>query len=268
MPLIRLALLTTAWLMAGCAAGPSQIRVLSYNIHHGEGGDRRVDLARIAAVIREAKPDLVALQEVDKGVARTGRVDQPAQLAELTGLTVAFEKNIDYQGGEYGNAVLSRLPIVAQRNHALPKSQPGEQRGMLEVRVQAAGGREVVLLATHFDYRPDDTERIGSAALVRELLAGRPDAPLILAGDLNDLPDSRVLADLRQVLTDCVSAAGDPATWTYPADRPERRIDYILHNARGLRCLETRVLAEPIASDHRPVLSVFALDEPASPCGP
>ena len=93
---------------------PDEIRVLTYNIHHGEGVDGKFDLPRIADVIKLASPDLVALQEVDQGTARASGVDQPAELARLTGMKVVFGRNIDFQGGGYGTAVLSRLPVKAQ----------------------------------------------------------------------------------------------------------------------------------------------------------
>src|SRR5690242_10620478 len=80
------------------SAEPLVLRVLTYNIHHGEGVDRQFDLSRIADVIRSASPDLVALQEVDRNTHRTGNVDQPAELARLMGMHVAFEPNIKFEG--------------------------------------------------------------------------------------------------------------------------------------------------------------------------
>src|SRR5690606_15119708 len=108
-------------LLAAQDAAPAalRLRVLSYNIHHAEGVDRKLDVERIAKIIVAAKPDLVALQEVDQKVTRTRGVDQPAELARLTGMHMAFGGNIRLQGGEYGNAVLSRWPIKAQKNHLL-----------------------------------------------------------------------------------------------------------------------------------------------------
>src|SRR5690242_8494338 len=85
-------------------AGPAALRVLSYNIHHGEGTDGKLDLDRIAAVIKAQKPDLVAVQEVDRNTKRTNQVDQAAVLGKLTGLHAAFARAIDLQGGEYGQA--------------------------------------------------------------------------------------------------------------------------------------------------------------------
>jgi endonuclease/exonuclease/phosphatase family metal-dependent hydrolase len=186
--------------LVGCARSqPVTFRVLTYNIHHGEGMDGRIDLYRIAQVIEDADADLVALQEVDHGVQRTDRVDQPGVLAELTGMQAIFERNIEYQGGEYGNAVLSRLPVEHYENHHLPKSLPNEQRGMLEVRIRV-GEEKLIFFATHFDYHHDNGERLASVALLKELVEQHHDVPIIAAGDFNALPDSAVIADIPKPL--------------------------------------------------------------------
>ncbi len=246
--------------VAGCAGRAAvTVRVLSYNIHHGEGMDGRVDLERIAGVIRSSEADLVALQEVDRGVARTGRVDEPGRLAELTGMEAVFERNITFQGGDYGNAILSRLPVLRCENHALPQSLPNEQRGLLEA-VVAAGEGELVFFATHFDYHSDDGERLASAEMLGRLVREREGRPVIVAGDLNALPDSRVIERVGGFLSDTCPRE-DPANWTYPADAPARRIDYILHSHHpSTSVLSSRVLPESVASDHRPVLAEFQFD--------
>src|SRR5438034_4827714 len=87
------------------------IRVMTYNIHVGVGMDKKLDLARIAGVINAQHPDLVGLQEVDRGVERTQRIDEIAELAKLTHMDYAFAFNLRYQGGQYGVAILSRFPI-------------------------------------------------------------------------------------------------------------------------------------------------------------
>src|SRR5687768_6315860 len=100
-----------AFLLIASAAIPADetprvVRVLTYNIHHGEGTDRRFDLERLAAVIKSVNPDLVGLQEVDEKTARSNGVDQAARLGELTGMHAIFGKAMDYQGGAYGLAIL------------------------------------------------------------------------------------------------------------------------------------------------------------------
>ncbi len=237
---------------------PIRIRVLSYNIHHGAGADGRIDLDRTARVIGSVTPDVVALQEVDRGVARTERIDEPALLADSTGLRVVFEPNIRYQGGDYGNAVLSRLPIVSQTNRALPSMYDGEQRGVLDLEVRAGGpdGPILRIFATHLDYRSDDAERLASADMINRLPLEDPDQPAILLGDLNALPDSPTL---QQFQTHWKRVNAEPLS-TSPVDRPTRQIDYILvRPADRWRVVEVRVLDEPIASDHRPIFAVLEL---------
>src|SRR5688572_31668602 len=102
--------------VSSCTSNPHvtktrTFRVMTYNIHHGEGMDGKVDLERIAALIQNEQADIVALQEVDKGVERTARRDLGAELARLTGMQCVFSNNYHFQGGEYGNAVLTRFPI-------------------------------------------------------------------------------------------------------------------------------------------------------------
>lgn len=233
-----------------------RLRVLTYNIHHGEGIDGKLDLPRIAKVIAAAEPDLVALQEVDRNTQRTGRVDQPAELARLTGMRVAFGGNIELQGGDYGNAVLSRLPIVAHENHRLPLLDEGEQRGVLAVEVKLPGGESLRLLATHFDHRAADAERLASASAIAKLVVGAKDQPTILAGDLNAVPESKVLESL---LAEWTNTADKPLP-TIPVGKPARQIDYVLvRPAARWKVVEIKVLDEAVASDHRPLLVVLEL---------
>ncbi len=236
---------------------PIRIRVLSYNIHHGAGTDEKLDLPRIAKVIKSVSPDIVALQEVDRGTRRTEHVDQPAELARLTEMKAVFEKNIDYQGGEYGNAVLTKLPIVSSKNHYLPQLREGERRGALEVKVKVDGlDQPLLFIATHFDYRRDDGERIASAKLVNELIEKRLDQPAILAGDLNAVPDSEAIRIVKQKWHDTT----EKPLFTFPSDKPSRQIDFILFRPGGRwKTIEVRVLDEAVASDHRPIFSVMAI---------
>jgi endonuclease/exonuclease/phosphatase family metal-dependent hydrolase len=241
-------------------AGGVALRVLTYNIHHGEGVDGKLALERIARLIMSVQPDLVALQEVDQRVARTGEVDQPAELARLTGLHVVFGGNIDLQGGRYGNAVLSRFPVVRHRNHRLPCFDNGEQRGVLDAEIEVPGVREPLrFLATHLDHRPDDRERLASVEAINQLIFGSARSA-ILAGDLNATPESDALRTIDSVWTR--SQANLP---TIPVAEPSRQIDYVLFRPAGRwQVDETRVLDEAVASDHRPLLAVLSLGESAA----
>ena len=146
---------------------PVRLRILSWNIHHGEGVDGKLDLERIAAVIRGLKPDIVALQEVEVGSSRTNRVDQPAELARMTGLTSVFQQNIEFRGGGYGNALLSRLPVLSTNRLSLPNHDNGEQRGALSVQLRLPDRTDpLTFICTHLDHRSDDRERRDSAEAI------------------------------------------------------------------------------------------------------
>jgi endonuclease/exonuclease/phosphatase family metal-dependent hydrolase len=241
---------------------PLVVRVLTYNIHHAEDVNGKLNLERIAEVIRESKADVVALQEVDRHVPRSGKVDQLAELAKVLGMHGIFGRNIDLDGGEYGNAVLSRWPISDWQNHLLPNVRSGEQRGVLEADIQLPGSRQLKLLATHFDHRADETERLQSAAFVNERQEERSRRnaayTVILAGDINARPESETLQVLleRWQMTDATLAP------TIPSAEPKHKIDYIFieRETATIRVLEAVVVDEPIASDHRPLLSVLEIN--------
>ena len=260
-PLIAL---SVALLLASALQGdePLRLRVLSYNIHHGAGVDAKLDLERIAGVIRSVEPDLVALQEVDKTVKRSGSVDQPAELARLTEMQVVFGANIELQGGHYGNAVLSRFPIVRHQNHLLPNIDKSEQRGVIEAEIQLPQADErLLLLATHLDYRAENEERLASAEAINKLAAQHSSKPALLAGDMNDTPESQTLARLASLWT---SVNPKPLA-TIPVHRPTKQIDFILYRPEDRwKVVEVKVLDEAVASDHRAIFAVLELSEGAA----
>ncbi len=228
------------------------LRVLSWNIHHGEGVDGRLELKRIAALIREARPHLVALQEVDRGVERTDRRDLPAELGQLTGMTAVFSNNYAFQGGEYGNAILSSLPVLSWTNRHYAMLRGGEQRGLLEIRVDWEG-RPLRFFNTHLDYRPDDTERVEHSRYLRSVLEAQPETPALIAGDFNTMPSSVVSEYLRGFLGDAWMDGGEGEGATYPSTGGERRIDYLyVWPIKAMGVVDARVLSSE-ASDHLPV---------------
>ena len=269
MSTLAVCLLALAWAATGHCESPAEIRILTYNIHHGEGVDGMFDLPRIARVIKSASPHLVALQEVDQGTRRAGGVDQPAELARLTSMEIVFSRNIDYEGGGYGTAVLSRLPIRSHESVKLRSFYDGtdahpEQRGVQLVEVAPADGATLLFLCTHLDYRPPDAERMESARTINRLAEKHADKLMILAGDLNATPESRVLAEFakRWKIAGARPAADDDAKplLTFPSRKPDRWIDYVLvRPAERWEVVEARVLDEPVASDHRPLLAVLRL---------
>ena len=244
---------------AGCHSAPrkdSQItfRVMTYNIHHGEGLDKKVDLQRIADLIKREQADIVALQEVDKGVRRTDRRDLPAELSALTGLACVFSNNFNYQGGQYGNAVLTRFPVKRWTNTYFKMLSPGEQRGLLQL-VLDVHGRELVIMDTHIDYRKDDTERLQNAAELHEILHQYGGRPIILCGDFNDTPGSPTHSKIAGDFTDAWAAVGAGGGFTIPAENPSKRIDYLWVSKSTPFIPVKAWVPESAASDHLPVVA-------------
>jgi endonuclease/exonuclease/phosphatase family metal-dependent hydrolase len=243
-------MLLMAALASRAAVADTPLRVLSYNIHHGRGTDGVVDLERIAGVIRGCAADVVLLQEVDDRTERTGGIDQTAELARLTGLHGEFGRQIDFQGGRYGQAILSRTSLEEPRVHVLPGDPDRETRIAFSVRTVVAG-RSLVIVGTHLHHR-DPAARLEQARTIVALDLGG--GPAILGGDLNAAPGSEPLAAL---LESWRSTTDEPQP-TFPAGEPTRQIDFILYRAAGvLEPGEARVLDEPAASDHRPILAEF-----------
>ena len=129
-------------------SGKRTLRVMTYNIHVGVGMDKKLDLQRIADVINAARPDLVGLQEVDRGVKRTEGKDEIVELAALTKMEYAFAPNLDYQGGKYGVAILSRFPIKNTEHRMFENKRESERRGMLRVEVEVEG-KPLHFITTH-----------------------------------------------------------------------------------------------------------------------
>src|SRR5947207_3230540 len=186
----------------GCTApppGPQAITVMTYNIHHGVGGDKKLDLQRIANVIRAAEPDFVALQELDLGTRRTNGVFEAEELARLTKMHFAFGAAMDYDGGKYGDAVLSRLPIQSTQTLQLPwrPGAPREPRVAVEV-VCKIRGEEVVFISTHLDHTHEPSDRLEQANQSNAAYRG-DDRPIILAGDFNCEAGSPPMHELSRV---------------------------------------------------------------------
>src|SRR5688572_28353748 len=240
----------------GCStvsrAEPEEVTVLSYNIHHGAGTDGKLDLERIARIIRDQRPDVVALQEVDVKTSRSGGVDEAVELGRLTGMNAVFGKAMDYSGGGYGQAILSRWPIKKHFVHQLPQRAGREPRVLLVGTIENAKG-SFVFASTHLDHEIEEVRVEQARAINRILIQQDQKTPVVLAGDFNAVAESETMQELFKMWID---TAGDSAAPTIPARNPRRRIDYILvaRGANGAwKTLRSEVLNEPVASDHRPV---------------
>ena len=257
--------------MTNCAASRratgETIRVMTWNIHHAEGIDRTIDIDRIAKLILSEKVDIVALQEVDRGIERSKKVDQITRLADLTGMTYAFGKTSEIQKGDFGNAFLTRFPILEERNILFTKIHGDEQQGLhlliLEIR-----GDEMVIANTQLDSRNDDTARVANAGELLMALKPYGNRATIVCGDLNDSSASRTLTLLKQDFSDAWEQSGKGSGYTYSTASPRQRNDYIfiLKNPKPdsastpvhLRTVAARILSSS-ASDHVPLVVDFEL---------
>ena len=249
----------TAQTPEGMRAG-GRVRVLVYNIHAGKDAAGVDNLERVAALVRDADVDVALLQEVDQFTRRSGKVDQPAVLAASTGLHVAFGSALDYDGGEYGVAILSRWPITRDTLVHLPVEPPQaraggsrEPRGALRAEVATPWGN-LVVINTHLDASGTDTWRRQE---VRTLLALATAARaqhrnVIVGGDMNSTPESAVQQDVRATrFRDAFAECGRGDGMTFPADSSVKRIDY-LYIPEGVQCVKAEVGKSDI-SDHRPL---------------
>ena len=260
--LLKIPILLLLLLFVGCAIRhpksaytarkPHVIRILTYNIRPGLGMDGQRVLNRIAKIIRDARPDVVALQEVDNGTRRADGLNQARYLAQLTGLDAYYFPAMPFDGGHYGIVLLTCLPVTQRDTLPLP----GEPRvaGAIRVVWQCSSGAETLwVIGTHLDTKP--RSRRQSVVLLHQWVKHLGGAPAILAGDLNAPPDSPTLRALATVWTlpEWVSPL-----YTFPADTPRVQIDYVLYRpADAWKVVRAEVLHEPVASDHRPLLVVL-----------
>ena len=261
---VVLSLLGIGWLAStGCSSAPlssrgqdreiTPLRIATWNIKHGRGMDGRLDLERTAAVIAKMDVDIVALQEVDDDVRRSGGVDQATWLAERLGMQASFGPFMDYQGGRYGLAILSRIPIQRSEVWRLPDGH--EPRVALSVDVVNRSGPTITVAAVHFDWVEDDDYRFAQATETMRRLH-ELETPWIVLGDFNDTPESRTMRGFHALGLDAVKPMRTRAT--YPADEPEIEIDFIVAGPGEYWSIsEVEVFDESIASDHRPVVAVL-----------
>lgn len=239
------------------------LRVMTYNIYGARATSpaNAADLDAIAEVIRRQNPDFVTLNEVDVFTNRTGKdVHQACDLAEKLGMEWHFSKAIDRDGGEYGDAVLSKYPILEKRSYRLPcaAEQPGEDRSLCVIRVQI-DGKDLYVASTHLDHLSGDASRLVQATKIRRIRDTELEGDLILCGDLNAIPSSNVIATMTSFLTN----TGPIDQYTFPSDDPSRKIDYIMYapiehfgvqNCQVVSRGDQQVGGVD-ASDHRPVIA-------------
>ena len=242
-------------------------RILTFNVHSCVGTDRRLDVGRIADVIAAQSPDIVALQEVDVGRARTGGVDQAHAIAERLGMVSRFNVTGRVEEEAYGDAILTSLPERLVKAGPLPAYAllRMEPRGALWVAIDVCG-RDLQVVNTHLGLAPPEQLVQVKALLGPEWLgrSARSD-PTILVGDLNTGARGAACRRLRARLNDARAAvrrAGSTAT--FPSNMPLRRLDHVFVSD-AIRVRSIHVANDALArraSDHLPLVVDFEIMKP------
>ena len=246
----------------------STFRITTYNIHKCRGLDRRVRPRRIVEVLKETESDIIALQEVvgmDEGELERNQV---RFIAEELGFDFRIGENRRLHGGAYGNAVLTRLPIVAQRNHDITRREK-EPRGCLEVMLALGGQRSAHLLRIYNVHLGTGFfERRYQATRLIQVLEDNSDhaRPRLLLGDFNEWPRGLVSSLLEKHFNTAEPPRRLGRAWSYPGILPLAHVDHIYYDSP----LEVKKVAVHrsrlalIASDHLPIVADFSYGSLAS----
>jgi len=241
------------------------VRLLTYNVHRCVGTDRRLDVGRVAEVIAAQSPDIVALQELDVGRARTGGVDQAHRIAQRLGMAFHFNAAFKVEEEQFGDAILTTLPerlVKAGPIPGHPRFPQLEPRGAVWVEIDTADG-VLSVVNTHLGLVPRE-QRIQAEALAGKdwTLAAAPDAPLVLVGDMNATPRSAAYRILASRLAEARRAAPfSHRAPTFPSTFPVLAIDHVFAS-EGVVIDAVRTPLDPLsrlASDHLPLVVDFSL---------
>lgn len=236
------------------------LKVMSYNIRHGEGMDSVLDLSRAARVINSVKPDLCGLQEVDDFCTRTDSVGQTAYLSQNTGMASTFGRFMDFQGGEYGMATLTKTPIVSTDILELPEGKY-EPRSSIVHEVAVAARCTIAFANVHFDWIDDEagsTNRLQQAKKLVEFLDAL-NRPAIIIGDFNCVPDSPTMTFFAESGFRFFRKGADNLSFQ---GEEKAEIDHLIYRDAGnveFREKSIELLEEPVVSDHRPLVAELGI---------
>lgn len=231
------------------------IRVMSLNILHGATMQDDFNLDAIAGFIKKYDPDLVAMQEVDFNTRRARGYNLTLELGYRTKMNPLYARAMYYDGGEYGEAVLSKFSFTKTESIALPHKEESEPRTALLTEFSTKNGNTIQFVATHLDHLKNETDRISQAFEIQKRFANS-EIPTILIGDLNATPDSKTLKVLAKVFQKPnIDAAHKP---TYSSENPSICIDHILFNTPDKwEILNYEVICDNYITDHCAVVATL-----------
>ena len=247
-----------------------RLRLVTYNIHRAIGVDRRFRPDRIASILQDHNPDIVLLQEVDEGAPRSREINLAKELAlELEMSHYALGHNVSLKKGWYGNATISRYPILRERNIDLTvgrRKRRGCQHTTIRLEKVAGHPHQLEVFNLHLGLSARERQRqAGILARSHEMIEMGPDEACILGGDFNDwrsmLRAFFVEGMGFRCATDRSTRNGPRAIQTYPSFSPRGGLDrlYFRGPIRLLSVYRCRHKAARVASDHRPIIAEFEL---------
>ncbi|UKJ09282.1 endonuclease/exonuclease/phosphatase family protein [Solitalea lacus] len=230
------------------------LKILTYNVHHcNPPGTNVIDVAAIAKVVKESNASIVALQEVDVNTSRSGKeLNEAEAIAKACGMYFCFGKSLDFAGGGYGNAILSKYPISDVQCMLLSKAADPktEQRSLLTVKLAIGENKFIRFACTHLDVASVANRELQIKEITQ--MAKSDSLPFFIAGDFNDIPQSAALNLFdKTFIRSCITC--EP---TAPQDVPNQIIDFIAFDKRfskNIKVANHVVLDDRYASDHRPV---------------
>ena len=238
----------------------SDLRVMSYNIHHANPPSQKdsIDIEAIVNTIKKQDPDLVALQEIDENTERSGPGNQAEIIAKKLKMNFFFGKAIDFDGGSYGVAILSKYSLQEEKVYKLPTNPGtgGEPRVLALAQVKLPNGKLLKFGSTHLDAQKENTNRVLQIKEIAEI-SSKEELPLIIAGDFNASPGSKVISLLDEELTRTCNNC-EP---TIPVNNPLRAIDFITYTPKqNFLMKDHKVIDETYASDHLPVMATLKIN--------
>jgi endonuclease/exonuclease/phosphatase family metal-dependent hydrolase len=234
-----------------------ELRLLSYNVRHATDMDGKKAMDRQADIINKTRADIVGLQEIDEKCSRSGSIDQAAEFARRTGTTAHFGSFMDFGGGRYGMAMLSKLKVIKSEVVRLPEGR--EPRVAVVLLVETPGKNRLLVANVHFDWTSENLRQPQAKTLIEYL--DKQDLPTVVLGDYNATPDSATIDLFRKAGFRFIEKATDKRL-TWNARKPSVEIDHIAirdGTRATIKAGSIEVLPEAEASDHRPVLATIQI---------
>ena len=243
----KILLILAIFAIGATTASAQKMRVMTYNVRNGHGVDGVKDIKRCAEVINDARPHVIAVQELDS-MSRRNKKYVLGELAQLTGYHDYYHRTIPYKGGAYGIGILSRKEALSVDFRPLPCRK--EPRGLLIVEF-----KKYYLLCTHLSLNQED--RVTSVGIIRDIVS-KLDKPVFIAGDMNARPNSKPMKAFKEF----TQVLNDENKFTIPSNKPRSCIDYILGANGSFKVLKDYVYYGTIASDHLPLYVDVKITKP------